>query len=139
MYAINDNQQTGLLNIVKKFSDDIKMEFGLEKCTKASFKDGKLVETLDLQIDVNTCIKELDQKGTYKYLGVTKGNGIQHSAIKEKVRKEYCYRVRMILKSDLNAANRIDAINTVAVSVVTYSFNIIHWKMNKIKKLDTKT
>ena len=30
-YSNNDNQQTGLLSIVKKFSDDIKMEFGLEK------------------------------------------------------------------------------------------------------------
>ena len=29
-------------------------------------------------------IKELDQEGTYKYLGVTKGNDIQHSAMKEK-------------------------------------------------------
>ena len=66
MYAKNDNQQTGLLSIVKKFSDDIKMEFGLEKLTKASFKGGKLVETLDLQLDANTCIKELDWEGTYK-------------------------------------------------------------------------
>ena len=31
MYAKNSNQQNGLLSIVKKFSDDIKMEFGLEK------------------------------------------------------------------------------------------------------------
>ena len=44
MYAKNDNQQTGLLSIVKKFSDDIKMEFGLDKCAKASFKGGKLVK-----------------------------------------------------------------------------------------------
>ena len=69
MYAKNDNQQTGLLSIVKKFSDDIKMEFGLEMCAKASLKVGKLVETLDLQLDANTCIKELDQEGTYRYLG----------------------------------------------------------------------
>ena len=60
----NDNQQTGLLNFVKIFSDDIKMEFGLEKCAKASFKGGKLVETLDLQLYADTtCIKELDQEG----------------------------------------------------------------------------
>ena len=115
------------------------MEFGLEMFAKASFKGGKLVETLDLQLDANTCIKELDQEGTYKYLGVTKGNGIKHSAMKEKVRKEYQHRVRMILKSELNAANRIEAINTLAIPVVTYSFNIINWKISEIKKLDTKT
>ena len=30
------------LKIVKQFSDDIGMEFGLEKCAKASFKKGSL-------------------------------------------------------------------------------------------------
>ena len=115
------------------------MGFGLEKCAKASFKSGKLVETSDLQCDANTCIKELDQEGIYKYLGMTKGDGIQHSAMKEKVRKEYCCIVRMILRSELNAANRTKAINTLAIPMVTYSFNIINWKVSEIKKLDTKT
>ena len=114
------------------------MEFGLEKCAKALFKGGKLVETSHLQLDADTCIKELDQEGTYKYLGLTEGNGIQHSTMKEKVRKEYHCRVRMILKSELNAANRIKAINTLANPVVTYSFNIINWKLSKIKELRHK-
>ena len=35
--------------------------------------------------------------------------------------------------------NRIDAINTLAVPVVTYSFNIINWKMEELIKLDRKT
>ena len=29
----NDQQLQGLLKIVKQFSDDIRMEFGLDKCT----------------------------------------------------------------------------------------------------------
>ncbi|XP_078348127.1 uncharacterized protein LOC144633190 isoform X1 [Oculina patagonica] len=138
-YAKSDSQQTGLLNIVKTFSDDIKMEFGLDKCAKAAFKGGKLTETFDLQLDTDTCIKELDQENTYKYLGVDESDGIQHAKMKEKVRKEYYRRVRMVLKTELNAANRFEAINTLAIPVVTYSFNIIDWKMSEIKRLDTKT
>ena len=42
-------------------------------------------------------------------------------------------------KSELNATNKIEAINTLAVPVVTYSFNIINWQMSEIKKLDRKT
>ena len=42
------------------------MEFGLDKCAKATFKRGKLAEISDIQIDLDTCIKELDQEGTYK-------------------------------------------------------------------------
>ena len=36
----NDQEQTSLLTIVKGFSDDIQMEFSLEKCSKATFKKG---------------------------------------------------------------------------------------------------
>ena len=80
----------------------------------------------------------MDQGGTYKYFGVTVSDDIQYSAIKEKVRKVYCPKVRMILKSDPNAANRIRAINTLASPVINYSFNIINLKMSEIKTLDTK-
>ena len=138
-YAKSDSQQTGLLNIVKTFSNDIKMEFGLDKSAKATFKRGKLTETFNLQLDTDTCIKELDQENTYKYLGVDEGDGIQHAKMKEKVKKEYYRRVRMVLKTELNASNRFEAINTLAIPVVTYSFNIIDWKRSEIKRLDTKT
>ena len=43
LYGMSDNKLTGLINIVKSVSDDIKMEFGLDKCSKASFKRGKKV------------------------------------------------------------------------------------------------
>ena len=42
LYSKNDQEQVGQLKIVKQFSDDIGMTFGLEKCAKASFKRGKL-------------------------------------------------------------------------------------------------
>lgn len=70
---------------------------------------------------------------------MNEGDGIQHAKIKEKIRKEYYRRIRLVLKSELTAANRIDANNTLAVSVVTYSFNIINWKMEELMKLDRKT
>ena len=128
-----------MLTVVKKLSDDIRMEFGLEKCAKATFKRGKLTKTSDLHIDTDTSIRELDQEEAYKYLGINEGDGIQHATMKEKVRKEYYRRVKLVLKSELNAANRFEAVNTLAVPVVTYSFNIINWKMSEIKSLNTKT
>ena len=59
--------------------------------------------------------------------------------MKEKIRKEYFRRVRLILKSELNAVNRIEAINSLAIPVITYSMNIVNWQINDIKKLETKT
>ena len=46
--------------------------------------------------------------------------------MKEKIGKEYYRRIRMVLKSELNSANKLEAINTLAVSVVSYSLNIIN-------------
>ena len=138
-YAKTDEEQKGLLTIVKGFSDDIRMEFGLDKCAKATFKRGKLAKTENIELDIDTTIQDLEQEGTCKYLGVNEGDGIQHAKMKEKIRKEYYHRIPLVLKSELNAANRIDALNTLAVPVVTYSFNIINWKMEELKKLDRKT
>lgn len=70
---------------------------------------------------------------------MNEGNGIQHAAMKEKIQKEYYKRVRLVLKSELNASNRAEATYIMAVPVVTYSFNFTNWKLSEIKKLDTKT
>ena len=137
-YAMNDEQLKKLLDIIKIFSDDIKMEFGLDKCTKATVIKGKLTKTSNIVLNQDTAIKELDQEGTYKYLGINEGDGIQHSKRKEKIRKEYYRRTRMVLKSELNAINKIEAINTVATPVQTYSFKILNWTAEDIKNLDRK-
>ena len=66
-------------------------------------------------------------------------DGIQHAEIKENITKKYYRRIRMLTKSELNAINRMEDINTLATPVVTYSFNIVDWKMEEIRKLDRKT
>ena len=127
LFAKNDQQLQGLLNTVKQFSDDIQMELGLDKCAKATFFRGKLLKAKNITLDTTTIIKDLEPEQSYKYLGVTEGNGIQHSSLREKIRMECFRRVRSILRSQLNARNRIDAINSLALPVVTYSFTIINW------------
>ena len=67
-----------------------------------------------------------------------KGTG-QHGKMKGKIRKEYYWRIRMVTKSELNAINRVEAISTLAIiPVVAYSFNIVDWKMEEIRKLLTR-
>ena len=79
---------------MKQFSDDNGKIFGLEKCDKASFKKGKLASTGNIVVADDTEIRELDQEGVYKYLGVDESDGIQHNKMKES-RKEYNRRVRL--------------------------------------------
>jgi len=59
--------------------------------------------------------------------------------MKERLKQEYSRRLRMMLKSELNARNKITAIGAIAVPVFRYSFGIINWKTEEIKKIDGKT
>ena len=115
------------------------MEFGLDKCTKATFFRGNLLKAKSITLDTTTIIKDLEPEESYKYVGVTEGDGIQYSSMREKKIKKECFRrVRSILRSELNARNRINAINSLALPVVPYSFTILNWSLTEIKKVDTK-
>jgi hypothetical protein len=115
------------------------MEFGLENCAKITFKTVKLIQSQNLLIDINRDIQELEQGKPYKYLGIEESEGIQHQQMKERLKLEYRMKLRMILKSELNARNKITAIGALAVPVLRYSFDIINWRLEEIKQIDRKT
>ena len=58
--------------------------------------------------------------------------------MKEEIRKECYRRARAILKTELNSANRIEAVNTLAMPVVQYSFIITNWTLLDPRRIDTK-
>jgi hypothetical protein len=45
----------------------------------------------------------------------------------------------MLLKSELNARNKITAIGALAVPILRYSFGIINWRLEVVKQIDRKT
>ena len=45
---------------MKKFSDDIGMSFGLDKCAKVTFKREKLRGAILVELDQSTVIKDLE-------------------------------------------------------------------------------
>ena len=69
-----------------------------------------------------------------QYLGIEESEGIQHQQMKERLKKEYSRRLKMILKSELNARNKITVIGALAVPVLRYNFGIINWRTEEIKK-----
>ena len=70
LIAKSEEELQTQIHTVKTFSENIHMEFGLEKCAKIAFKRGKLVHLQNLVIDINREIQELEQEKTYKYLGI---------------------------------------------------------------------
>ena len=52
-------------------------------------------------------IKELDPRKVYKYLGIEESFDIQHKNEKEKLKKEYLRRLRLVLSTELSAKNTV--------------------------------
>ncbi len=77
LFARNETQLKQALTIVKSFSDDIKMDFGIEKCAMVVMKSGKLVNYQNIQLCHETVIRNMDIDETYKYLGVEESTGIE--------------------------------------------------------------
>ena len=57
---------------------------------------------------------------------------------KNKIRQECYKRVRGILQLELNAKNKLEAMNILEISVVTYGFSVLNWNLEEIKRIDRK-
>ena len=137
LYDRNPDQLDGLLHTVRTFSDDIRMKFGLDKCAIAHCVNGKLSgHNPGVTVGKTETIKGLEPGQVYKYLGVDESNGIQHSTMRERLRREYFRRVKMVLRTELYGRNKVLAINGLALPVLTYSFGIINWRATDLQQLD---
>ena len=84
LYAKSNKKLEGLLSTVEQFSNDIGMEFRLDKCAKATFRKNKLTRTTAVELDIDTIICEFDQDETYRNLQIDEGNRIQYSKTKKR-------------------------------------------------------
>jgi hypothetical protein len=78
-------------------------------------------------------IKELELMEAYKYLGVEENHNVGHKNEKEKLKEEYVRRLRLILNTELSANNKMQAIGSLAVPALRYSFGIINWHQGEIQ------
>jgi len=58
-------------------------------------------------------IKELNPSEACKYLGREESHDIEHNDEKEKLKKEYFRRMRLLLGTELSAKNKIQLVQTI--------------------------
>ena len=138
LYGKNKNELESLVQTVRIFTQDVRMKFGLQKCATIIMKRGKREEDDGVTLPDGEMMKDLGQDD-YKYLGVLEANEIKMKEMKEKVRKEYIRRIKLLLESKLNGGNIIKAMNTWAVAVLRYSGGILDWTKEELENIDRKT
>ena len=87
LFAKNEDQIDSLVNTVRIFSENIKMEFGLPKCGVLIMKRAKVVKREGISIPDGKMMKNIEEGG-YKYLGILEASGVKHEEMKGQIKKE---------------------------------------------------
>ena len=93
LFAKNEDQIDNLVNTVRIFSEDIKMEFGLPKCGVLIMKRKKVVKSEGISMPEGKMMKNIEEGG-YKYLEILEAEGLKHEEMKDRIKSEYIKRVR---------------------------------------------
>ena len=138
LFGKSEDQIDLLAQTVQLFSEDIGMEFGLNKCGVLLMKRGKKVRFDGITLLDEQIIREIEEEG-YKFLGILGVDMMREKEMKKRFMREYKRRLKLVLKSKLNGNNKINATKTWAVSVLRYGAGIIRCTKEGMKTLDRMT
>ena len=132
MYCRSEKGLDSLVQNVCVFSEDIGMEFGIEKCTMLVMERGKFVKSVGIELPDGKVIKSLQEGESYKYLEILESDKWLEEKMKLNVSKEFIRRLRKVLKSKLNGGYLVHRVNTWAVSLIRYSAALVSWRKRKL-------
>ena len=139
VFANSPDNLHSLLKVIQFYSSDIKMSFGIDKCATVHISRGKFTTGENYHLSNESFIKCLESDENYKYLGFLQNHNFDHPHLKNCFQDKYEKRLVSLLKTHLNAKNLITAINTWAVSVLTYTFGIVNWSQTDLDTMNRKT
>ena len=132
----NEKGLETLIHVVRIYCQDIRMEFGIEKCAILVMKSGKRHLTDGMEQPNQDKIRTLRENETYKYLEADTINQVE---MKGKIQKEYPRRIRKLLETKLSSRNLIKGINTWDIPLVRYPGPFLKWTRDELKEKDQRT
>ena len=138
-YSQSEKELDSLVQTVPVFSEDIGMEFGIEKCAMLVMGKGNIVKSVGIKFPEGKVIKSLQEDESYKYLGILEADKFLAEKMKFNVWKEYIRTLKKVLKSKLNGENLVRGVNTWAVSLIRYSAAFVSWRKSELQAIDGKT
>ena len=138
LYGAWEDQLDSLIQVVRIFSQDIKMSFGLGKCAFLELRRGRQVGSSSIDLPDEQLIREVEEEG-YKYLGISQLGQILNTQMKGRITSEYIRTVKKLCRSKLNGGNLIRGVNAWAVGVVRYKPGILEWTVIELASMDRKT
>ena len=87
LFAKKEKELETLIHTIRIYSQDIGMEFGIEKCALPVMKSGKRHLTDGIERPNQYKIRTLAENETYKYLGILEADTINQVEMKNKIQK----------------------------------------------------
>ena len=84
LFAKHEKELETLIHAVRIYSQDIGMEFGIEKCAMLVMKSGKRYMTDGMELQNQDKIRTLGENETHKYLGILEADIIKQVEMKDK-------------------------------------------------------
>ena len=94
LYSRSEKGLDSLVQTVRVFSEDIGMEFGIEKCAMLVMEKGKIVKSAGIELPDGKVIKSLQEGESYKYFRILEAERFLGVEMKLKVSKEYFRRLK---------------------------------------------
>ena len=113
LFAENEKELETLIHTVRIYSQDIGMEFGIEKRPMLVMKSGKRHRTDRMELPNQDKITTLGENETYIYLGILEDDTLKQVQRKDKIQKEYHRRTRK-----LSSRNLLKGMNSWVVALV---------------------
>ena len=138
LFAKNEKELETLIHTVRIYSQDIGIEFGIEKCALLVMKSGKRHLTDGIELPKQDKIRTLAENETYKYIGNLEADTIKQVEMKNKIQREYLSKTRKLLETELSSRNLIKGINTWAVPFVRHSGPFLKWTREELRRMDQR-
>ena len=86
LFGKTEKELDVLVNTVRIYSEDIRMEFGIKKSGVLVMKKSRYHHSEGIEMPSQEKIREIDVKNEYKYLGVLDADGIKDKTMKENIK-----------------------------------------------------
>ena len=89
LYSRDEKGLESLVKTIRAFSEDIGMEFDIDKCALLKMEKGKIVKSVGIELPNGKVINLLLESESYKYLGILQAGRFLEEEMKLKVSKDF--------------------------------------------------
>ena len=139
LYSSTERQHGVKLAMTHQMMSDTGLTMAAAKKTKniSIAKEKRKEQNQGLKLAEDLVIDDLGGS-LYKFLGVEEAEQHENKMILKKAEKEVIRRVSVILDTPMSDKNKIDAIDTFALPVITFFMPVIYFSQEDLNEVDLK-